>query len=447
VALNWQDEYQRKLLSLEEASRVVKSGDTVIIAWGGGTPVKLCQSLADRKDELEDVTVVQTVNFKRHIPWYEPEYGKAFRLKSQHLRRFDRPPNEAKRLEYSPMSIGLNFNATAHFPRASFEPPDVYMVLVSPPDKHGFCSLGSSIWITNFYTKVFRAKTVVAQIDRQIVNTCGDSKLHVSQIDWFTEPEGEPHELEPLYSATKEEAEVIEVIGNLASSLIEDRDCLFVGGGGISQRTISFLDYKQDLGLHTEIFLSGIVDLIEGGVFTGKYKGVHQGKAVASEFLATAEEREIIAENPRYEFYGVEYLDSPKILAMNDNLVAVNTALGVDLTGQICSEAIGSHQYSGSGGQLDSVIGALMSHGGRSITCLPSTYTRGEQVFSRIVPIFLPGTPVTVPRTLADYVITEYGIANLQGKTLKERAEALNAISHPDFRSELRKEFAKLPYY
>jgi 4-hydroxybutyrate CoA-transferase len=445
--LGWQEEYKRKSISLEDAARVVKSGDTVIVAWGGGMPVKLCQSLAKRKDELENVTIFNTVNFKGHISWYEPEYSKAFRVKSQHLRRFDRPPNEAKRLEYGPMSIGMNFNATAGFIRESYQPPDVYLVLVSPPDKHGFCSLGSSIWITNFYTKVFRAKTVVAQVDKEIFRTYGDSYLHVSQIDWFTETEGEPHELEPLYRATEEERMTIETIGSLASSLINDRDCIFIGGGGISQRVIAFLEDKKDLGIHTEIFLSGIVDLVEGGVFTGKYKGVHQGKAVASEFLATPAEREIIAENPRYEFYGVEYLDYPKRLAMNDNLVAVNTALGVDLTGQICSEAIGSHQYSGSGGQLDSVIGAMMSRGGRSITCLPSTYNRGQQVLSRIVPLLQPGTPVTVPRTLADYIITEFGIANLQGKTLKERAEALIDISHPDFRGYLRKEFAKLAYY
>lgn len=444
--MNWEDQYKKKLLpSPREAVNLVKSGDRVVLAWARGLPVALGMALAERRGELVDVNVDASVNLTGNFPWYQPGYSKWFRPRSGHIRDMDRAAQHRKEVEFYPMSIGHYFQQIRERPDI-FEPPDFFMVRVSPPDKHGYCCFGTSIWSSIFYTRYFRG-TIIAQIDDGIPRVYGDSLIHVSDIDWFVEVRQSPPEVK-LYKASEEEVRAIEVIGELTATLIKDRDCLVFGAGGISQRLIVYLENRQDMGYHSEVMQSGFPRMVEAGVFNGKYKTTNPGKAVATEFFGTQEEEAMIAENPAFEFYGVDYTDDSRLVASNDNVVAILNAINVDLSGQICSEAVGARQYTGTGGQLDFHLAALMSKGGRAITVLPATYrTKNGSLGSRIVPAFERGTPITVPRTLADWIITEHNMVNLMGKTLRERAEAIISLAHPDFRAELRKDFKKLPWY
>ena len=445
--MNWKDEYQRKLLSSpEEAARLVKSGDKVKLGLGLGMPAPLCIALGERKDELENVTIDATLNFLYQFPWYQHEYRKAFRILSGHIRDIDRPFHDMKGVEFYSLSFGHYVQQMVERTELS-QPPDVYMVRVTPPDDDGYCCFGPTIWTSVFYTRNMRARTIIAQVDDTLPHAYGDTRIHVSQIDWFVEVR-QPEAEVKLYPASEEERLAIEVIGELVASLIKDRDCIVTGAGGVSNRTLVFLENRQDLGYHSEVMPGALLKPLEAGIFTGKYKITNPGKAVATAFLGTKEEQASLARNPSIEFYGVEYTDDSKIIATNDNVVAINNAVGIDLSGQVCSEAIGPRQYTGTGGQLDFHLAGLMSKGGRSITVLPATYrTKDGTLKSRIVPTFEPGTPVTVPRSLADWVITEYEMVNLMGKTMKERADCLISLAHPDFRAELRKEFQKLPWW
>ena len=309
--------------------------------------------------------------------------------------------------------------------------------MVSPPDEKGYCSFGNALWYNKDVAK--NAKVFVAEVDPTFIRTHGDNWIHVSEIDYLVE-ETKPF---PVGTAAppEEERGTLEVIGEFAASLIRDGDTVQMGIGAISEAIGLFLMDRNDLGIHSELMTASHVELVKRGVATGQYKTMHKGKAVAAMVVGSAD-LEYVNNNPAFELYSVLYTNAIPTIAVQNHQVAVNSTLAIDLTGQAAAESLGPQMYSGIGGQMTFMIGAMYSKGGRSIMVLPSTAKKGQ--LSRIVPMLEPGSTLTTPRQYMDFVITEFGIVNLQGKTQRQRAEALISIAHPDFRPELMKQAKKL---
>lgn len=316
--------------------------------------------------------------------------------------------------------------------------PDVFMVPISPPDERGFCSFGPGVWLSGMLCR--RAKLVIGEVQEHFIRTYGENYVHMDDIDILVEgnvPTGAIAAPPP----SEEERSQVEIICTLvASELIDNRDTVQMGVGTVSASLGLYLGDKEDLGVQTELVTGGIVDLVEKGVVTGKYKTIHKHKVVGSACVALSpDELSRIHMNPVFELYDFGYTDDLRRLIQQDNFVAVNNALVVDLTGQVSAESIDYRMYTGVGGQTVFMLAGAYSPGGKSVSVVPSSSvptTTGQRV-SRIVPTLAPGGVVTVPRTFIDYVVTEYGIATLRGKTIKERARELCAVSHPDFRPEL----------
>ncbi len=433
--MSWRSMVSDKLMSSVEAVQAVKSGDVVAISAINCTPFTLCHALYERRSELSDVRIDHPAPL---FPWVQPGDEGAFTLNDLYATPADRQMVNAGRVEYRPVA-----RWRADLPPDGFvAQPDVYMVPVSPPDRHGYCSFGPGV----FYSPTFcrNATTVIGEVHENFIRTGGDNYVHVSQLDRLCEAAAPTGAL-PLAPRSDEENLVTEVIGTLvAAELVKDRDTVQIGIGTVASAMGAFLGEKGDLGIQTEIITGGIAELVRQGVITGKYKTRHQGKVVGSIALVPEDELALIDENPMYELYEFGYVDDVRYLMQQDNLVAINNALQIDLTGQVAAETIGSMIWSGVGGQTAFSIAANYSKGGRSVTVLPSTsLVEGERV-SRIVPTLSGGAAVTVPRTLVDYVVTEHGIAHLRGKSLRERAQELIAIAHPDFHAELRREASRV---
>jgi 4-hydroxybutyrate CoA-transferase len=320
----------------------------------------------------------------------------------------------------------------------------VVLTEVSPPDEKGFCSFGQSVW--NKKRQIREGKIVIAEVNKNLIRTYGDNFIHVSEIDYFVEhiSSGSAPAMGSLAGRTKRDpAPYLKDVAGYVSELINDGDTIQIGVGRTTEPLVlmGMLEGKHDIGYHSEATPPGVITLVKQGVINGSRKTINPGKVtVTSVGGGSKEEMEWAHNNPLFQLVEVDYLEDISVIAANDNMVAVNNALVIQLDGQITAESIGRRLLSAAGGQTAFVVGALMSKGGRSITVLPST-SRG---LSRIVSTFEPGTVVTIPRNLADYVVTEYGIARLRGKPLKERAQELIAIAHPDFRTDLRKEAAEL---
>jgi len=317
-------------------------------------------------------------------------------------------------------------------------PIDVAMIQTSPPDAHGFVSLGVEVLAS--LAAVRRAKLVIAQVNPRMPRTLGDTFVDLSQIDRIVEVDAPLPEL-----AAETPGEVAERIGRHIASLIEDGDTLQLGIGEIPNATLAALEGKRDLGVHTEMISDGVVEGMRRGIITGERKNLHAGKAVGTFVLGTRALYDYVDDNPAFELHPADYTNDPFLASANDRLVAINSAIEVDLTGQVCSDSIGSLIYSGFGGQVDFIRAAPKSRGGKPIIAMPSTAQRGAT--SRIVPFLKQGAGVVTSRADAHYVITEYGIAYLQGKNLRQRVEALIGIAHPNFRPWLQQEAAKLPWY
>ncbi len=429
--MNWRKRVSDKLMSPEEAVKVVKSGDTVTVGVINCTPFTLCEALYARRDELQDVRIDHAAPL---FSWVRPGDERAFELHDLYATLADREMVNAGNVSYHPVARWK----TGEFPDGFVTHPDVFLVPVSPPDRYGYCSFGPAVFFSPSYCRT--AKTVVGEVHENFIRTGGDNYVHVSQLDRLCEATI-PTGAVAAAPRSDEEALVTEVIGTLvAAELINDRDTVQIGIGTVASAMAAFLGEKQDLGIQTEIITGGVADLVNQGVVTGKYKTLHQGKVVASVAFVPEEELAQIDGHPAYELYEFSYSDDVRYLVQQDNLVAINNALQVDLTGQVASETIGSTVWTGVGGQTAFSIAANYSNGGRSITVLPSSsLVAGERV-SRIVPTLPGGSVVTVPRTMVDYVVTEHGIAHLRGKSVRERAEELIAVAHPDFRADLRRE-------
>lgn len=442
--MTWQERFADKLCSADEAMKLVRDGDLVAFALGaGGEPMTLGFALAKRMGELRDVTVFHAVA-NAPYPWFQ---GGGFQVRCSYFGPLDRRFGQERKVDYVPWSYGTQARQEEHNRWGAYTRPDVYLVKVSPPDEEGWCSFGHSVWYSPTCTR--NARTVIAEVDPTFIRPCGeDARIHVSRIERLVE--GQPLDLSRVQfpPVPEEEARAAEVIGAYTAELIEDGDTLQVGVGLASQAVLPFLEGKQDLGVHSELIFTEMVELAQAGVITGRRKSLHPEKIVGTCFVlwpGTERQRQAAAYidgNPVFEFRDIGYITHVKTLAAIDNLVCINSGLVIDLTGQLCIDYLGALPYSGTGGALDFCVGANFSRGGRSIHAMLSTAQEGK--VSRIVPQLEAGAVATIPRNYVDYVITEYGVASLQGKSLRQRAQELIAIAHPDFRGELRKAAEKM---
>ena len=427
---NWRDIYKSRVVSANEAVSHIKSGNRVVVAHASGSPEILLRALVENKDAYKNVEIVHMVSMGAS-EYCLPEMEKHFVHNSLFAGATTRKA----------IHDGRAFFTVSHFsqiPRLFTEkilPVDVTLCMVSLPDEHGFCSFGVSV----DYTKpaAESSKLVIAEVTPNMPRTLGDAFIHVSGLDCIVETESSPIILQPPRISGLDEK-----IGGYCAELIKDGDCLQLGIGAVPDSILGFLKQKKDLGIHTEMFSDGVVDLVEAGVITCTKKNFHPGKMVATFFMGTEKLYKFVHNNPMVQMFSVDYTNNPAIIAQNNNMVSVNSTLQVDLTGQGASESIGYKQFSGTGGQADFIRGAAWSKGGRSILAFHSTAS-GDKI-SRIVPHLDEGAVVTTTRSDIHYAVTEYGIADLRGKSVPERAKALITIAHPDFRGELKKEFQRI---
>ncbi len=427
----WSEEYRRKGMSAAQALKAVNSGARVWIQSGCGTPSVLVDALVARAPELRDVEIVHMMTLGS-ADYTRPEFAGQFRHRGLFLGPNVRDAVVAGRADYTPIFLseieGL-FEGTL--------PLDVVLMQVSPPDAHGFVTLGTTIDCT--LTALRSAPIVIAEVNRQMPRTHGDTAVHISHISAIVESDRPLLELHP-----EPFSEMHMRVARNVASLIPDGATLQTGIGGISEAVLHCLDDKHDLGIHTEMCPDGVIDLMERGVMNGERKSLHRGKAVVTFVLGTRRLFDFIHENPSFEFRSISYVNDPFVVAQNDRMVAINGALQVDLTGQVCADSLGTKPYSGFGGQIDFIRGAARSKGGVPIIALPST-ARGGSV-SRIAPVLEPGAGVVTSRADVHYVVTEHGVAYLHGKSLRERAMALIAIADPHFQAELE-DFAVRAHY
>ncbi len=430
--MSWNAGYRSKCMSAAQALKAVSSGDRVWIQSGCGTPSVLVDALVARAPHVRNVEVVHMMTLGV-ADYTRPEFEGHFRHRGLFLGANVREAVAAGRADYTPIFLSEieNLFVTGALPL------DVVLMQVSPPDAHGFVSLGTTVDCT--LNAVRCARTVIAEVNDRMPRTHGDTFIHVSHIAAIVETSRQLLELhaEPC-------TEIHLRVARNVASLIPDGATLQTGIGGISEAVLQCLGDKHDLGIHTEMCPDGVVDLIESGVLNGERKSLLRGKAVVAFVLGTQRLFDCIHENPAFEFRPICYTNDPFVVAQNDRMVAINSALQIDLTGQVCADSLGTRPYSGFGGQLDFIRGAARSKGGVPIIALPSTAMHGD--VSRIVPVLEPGAGVVTSRADVHYVVTEHGIAYLHGKTLRERALALIAIADPRFQQELE-DFAVRAHY
>lgn len=415
-----------KYVSAEEAVKVVKSGDRVYVQAAAATPTVLTKALSDRHAELRNVEICH-LHTEGEAPYANPELAESFHVNSFFIGANVRHTLKAGNGSYTPVFL----SELPHLFRKRVLELDVVFIQVSPPDKHGYCSLGVSVEAA--VAAIENAKIVVAQVNKQMPRTFGDGILHVSEIDYLVEVDVplHAHEVKPF---TPEE----EKIGEYVASLIEDKSTLQMGIGSIPNAALSKLTHHKDLGLHTEMFSDGVIDLIEKDIINCNYKGTTRGRVLATFLMGSKRLYDFVDDNPFIELKESSAVNDTARIRRNPKMVAINSAIEVDLTGQVCADSIGSKMYSGVGGQMDFIRGASLSPGGKAIIALPSVTKRGE---SRIVPFLKQGAGVVTTRSHVQYIITEYGIADLYGKTLKQRAAALVNIAHPDHREAIDRSY------
>ncbi len=421
----WLNEYRRKLCRAEQAVQLVSSGNQVYYGGNAAIPMGLIRALAARHEELDDVTLSHVL-LLGDDPLSKPETERSFRHNSLFVGPADRKAVNEGEADYTPVFLH-------QIPRLFSErivPLDVAMVMVSPPDEHGFMSFGIETLATR--TACLSARKVIVQVNEMMPRVLGDSFIHVNRVDAIVEH----HEKLPVL-VPKPSTEVERKIGAFIREMIQDGATIQMGIGGIPDAVYEMLDGLRDLGIHTEMFADGAMRAVERGIVTGQRKTLHPGKAVITFALGSQTLYEFLDNNPMIEAHPVDHVNNPYVVAQNDNMIAINSAIEVDLTGQVCADSIGTRIYSGFGGQVDFIRGAAQSKGCKPIIALPATAKQGSE--SRIVPMLKTGAGVVTTRADVHYVITEYGVAHLFGKNLRQRAEALISIAAPPFRDELER--------
>ena len=433
-APDWTSKYKKKIVTAANAIKKIRRGARIFLGTGCGVPHHLVQELANHADQMADNEIVHLLTLG-DTPSADPKFQNQFRHNTFFVSANIRDAVSEGRADYTPMML----SEIPDLFRQKRLPLDVAMIQVSPPDRYGYCSLGISVDITKAAFE--SADLVIAQINEKMPITHGDSFIDINEIDYLV-----PHN-EPLREFEGAEVtEIIDKIGAYVARLVENESTLELGIGALPQSVCSnLLDTGvRDLGIHTEMFSDSLIPLIEKGVVTNKKKNLHRGKVIASFAMGTEKLYDYVDDNPMFEFHDTAYVNDPYVIGQNNKMIAINSALEVDLTGQVCADSIGHRFYSGIGGQVDFIRGAKRSVGGKAIICLPSTAMDGT--VSRIVPRLSEGSGVVTTRGDVDVVITEYGLANLAGKTIRERVLSLIAIAHPDFRNDLL-EAAKNMHY
>lgn len=434
MRMQWMSRYNSKLCTADEAMSVIRSRQRVYVHPGCAMPELLVDAMCAKSDMLEDVEVLHllAVGTTRYSL---PEMEGHFRHNALFIGKNVRSAINDGRADFTPVFLSEIPNL---FSRGIL-PIDVALIHVSPPDEHGYCSFGVGVECTKPATEV--AKVIVAQVNSQMPRALGDCFIHIDKITHCVEVDTPIKELPQVRKdMTPSEVEVYQRIGKHIAGLIEDGSTLQIGIGSIPEAVLSYLQDKRDLGLHTEMFSDGVIKLVERGVITNERKTLHPGKIISSFVLGSKSLFDFIDNNPIIEFHPSQYVNDPFIISRNNKMVAINSALEVDLTGQVCADSIGSKFYSGFGGQLDFIRGAARSNQGKPIIALPSTAKQGT--LSRIVPLLSHGAGVTTTRGDVHFIVTEYGIADLYGKTVRERTRALIEVAHPKFREDLERQVA-----
>jgi len=411
--------------SAEEAVSVIRSGNRVFIHSVAAAPQRLIQAMTARAPELRDVEIVH-LHTEGPAPYAAPEMRESFRVNALFVGANVRDAINSGESSYIPVFL----SETSNLFRRGILPLDVALIQVSPPDRHGFCSLGVSVDCSR--AAVQAAKFVIAQVNPNMPRTHGDGVIHVDQIDAFVDGDDPLHEVPP-----PELSDVEHAIGKYCAEMIEDGATLQMGIGAIPDAVLMALGGHQNLGIHTEMFSDGAIDLIESGVINGLHKRSHPGKVVATFVMGTRRMYDFIDDNPQVAMLDVGYTNDTAVIRRNPKVTAINSAIEVDLTGQVCADSIGTRQYSGVGGQMDFIRGASLSEGGKPIIALPSVTRRGE---TRIVPYLKRGAGVVSTRAHVHYVVTEWGVANLYGQNLQARARLMIGLAHPDHREQLERE-------
>jgi 4-hydroxybutyrate CoA-transferase len=433
----WVEQYHKKIVTADEAVQSIASRHRVFLTGNCSTPHELLKALVRRAPELEDVEICQALTIGP-ADYVAPEMEGHLRVNTMFISHNIRKAVHEGRVDFTPVLL-------SEFPllfKNRHIPLDVALVHLSPPDEHGFCSFG----IENGLTKspAESAKTIIAEVNECMPRTLGDSFIHVNRLTHIV-PVNYP--LSEMKMAEEGSSEILEKIASSIADLIPDGATMQMGIGAIPNTVLKYLYDKRDLGVHTELFSDGVIDLVEAGVLTSSRKSLHPGKIIAGFILGTQQLYDWVNDNPLIELHPTEYVNDPFVIAQNERMVAVNSAIEVDLTGQVCADSIGPKLYSGVGGQLDFIYGASRSKDGVPIIALPSTATMrdGSQI-SRIVTMLKHGAGVVTSRNHVHYVVTEYGVVNLYAKSIRQRALELIQIAHPDFRDELTHQARQLNY-
>jgi len=411
-----------KTVTAEEALKVVKSNDRIYIQAAAAAPQTLIKALSARHEELRNVEICQ-LHTEGEAPYANPELRDSFHVNSFFVGKNVRHTIKAGNGSYTPVFLS---ELPRLFQQRILE-LDVVLIHVSVPDRHGYCSLGVSV--EAILAAIDNAKTVIAQVNPQMPRTHGAGIIHISEIDYFVETNEEI----PIHEMAAPNA-IESQIGDYVANLIEDRSTLQMGIGSIPNAVLTRLTNHKDLGLHTEMFSDGVIDLILNNVINGNYKKINRGRALSTFVMGSKRLYDYVNDNPFVEMRASNYTNNAAYIKQNPKMVAINSAIEVDLTGQVCADSIGSAIYSGVGGQMDFIRGASLSEGGKAIIALPSVTKNG---ISRIVPSLKPGAGVVTTRAHVHYVVTEYGVANLYGQTIKNRVKALVDIAHPDHRESI----------
>jgi 4-hydroxybutyrate CoA-transferase len=423
--VHWLELYRKRVTTAAEAVRAIRSGDHVWIHSGCSNPEELISAMVARAPELEGVEVSHILTLG-HADYVKPEFAKSFRHRSLFTGPNVRDAVNQGRADFVPVHLH-------QIPRLIYEgilPIDVALIHISPPDEHGFCSYGVEVGCTKAAAE--RAKTVIALVNKRMPRALGDAFINVARLTHVVEVDRDPLGI----AMAAEVSATSMTIGQNVAALIEDGSTLQMGIGEIPDAVLLYLKEKRNLGIHTELFSDGLVELVETGVVTNEAKTLHRGKTIAAFVLGGKRTFDFLDNNPFVEFHPNDYVNDPFVISQNEKMVAINSALSADITGQVCADSIGRSIYSGFGGQVDFIRGAARSKGGKPIIAMPST-ARGGTV-SRICDVLPEGSGVVTTRADVHYVVTEFGVASLFGKSLRERAAELIAIAHPDFRDELR---------
>jgi 4-hydroxybutyrate CoA-transferase len=429
--MDWNSIYQSRVTTAENAVQAVKSGNRIFMTGNVSVPQTLLAALVAYAPNLKDVEICQALSVGP-ADYVKPEMDGHLRVNAMFISANVRKAVQECRADFTPVLL-------SEFPllfKNGILPVDVAFIHVSPPDEHGFCSLGVEVGLTK--SPAESAKIIVAEVNDQMPRTLGDSFIHVSRLTHIVSVSYPIPEMPMAADGTDP---IVERLAGYVADLIPDGATMQMGIGAIPDAVLKYLFHKKDLGVHSELISDGVIDLVEAGVLTSARKTLHPGKIVLGFVLGSQRLYSWVNDNPLCEFRRTEYVNDPFIISQNENMVAINSAIEIDLTGQVCADSIGPKFFSGIGGQLDFVYGASRAKGGIPIIAMPSTNVfKDGTITSKIVATLKPGAGVVTGRNHVHYVVTEYGVADLYGKSIRQRVKALVGISHPDFRADLEKQ-------